>query len=91
MFGDLNWQLKNREYPRTELRHVNIEPSMGLFLAKQLGAALFRLGLSEVSDAVLEAVREGFSESVEDSQRAGPSVRPVSPGPSFSILANDGV
>jgi hypothetical protein len=90
ILGDLDWRLKSREYSGAELPRVSIEPSMGLFLAKQLGAALFRLGLSGVSDALLEAVREGFRESAEDSLQAGSSIRTVSPGPSISDVAANG-
>jgi hypothetical protein len=39
---------------------------MGVFLAKQLGAALFRLGFSEVSDDIIASLKHGLREASTD-------------------------
>lgn len=85
--GDLNWKLKRRSTIRTEVQQgVGIE-SVGVFLARQLGAALFRLGFQEVSDSIVDAVKQGLREASMVSHGSDPKLPSVLPPASVSNSA----
>ena len=61
--GNLDWRMKARvplviNAPREKGQH-----KMGVFLAKQLGAALFRLGFSEISEDIIDSLKLGLREA----------------------------
>jgi len=77
--GNYDWKLKSLVSSSTEHpKRIRSEP-MSIFLAKQLGAALSRLGLSEVSDDIIEAIRSGLKDSTLAPRDSAPALRPVSP------------
>jgi hypothetical protein len=82
--GNLNWKLQSLGVPRREASaERGGNASMGIFLAKQLGASLARLGISDLSAEILEAVRSGMRE-VSITPRVSIAELPsVSPSPSL--------
>jgi hypothetical protein len=65
--GNYNWKLESQTSSRRDLLKVVKNEPMGIFLAKQLGAALFRLGISEVTDDIIGAVKQGLKDSNDSS------------------------
>jgi hypothetical protein len=78
--GDYNWKLIKNFSPRLDPPMDIAGDCMATFLAKQLGAALFRLGLVEITDEILDAVLQGFRDSASSpgDLRAEPPPVPIS-------------
>jgi hypothetical protein len=61
--GNFDWKMKIHTPPLSNAIRETGQHTMGLFLAKQLGAALFRLGFSEVPDDIIDSLKHGLREA----------------------------
>ena len=82
--GNYDWRMKSQTPSEVKTTAATGQQSMGIFLAKQLGAALFRLGFSEVTADVIDSVKHGLREA--STARRGVSLDPRSVSPSASLL-----
>jgi hypothetical protein len=61
--GNFDWKMKIHAPAVTHATPETGQHTMGLFLAKQLGAALFRLGFSKVTNDIIDALKHGLREA----------------------------
>ena len=80
--GSYNWRLQSLSTSRPNPSERPVNESMGIFLARQLGAALSRLGFLEVSDDIVEAINSGLRSSSPAPRGVAPASHSVSPSTS---------
>jgi hypothetical protein len=84
--GDFTWRLKRPSLTRTEVQQSVENESLVIFLAKQFGSTIFRLGCPEVSDSIVKAVRQGLRDSAAASKGLESELPPVLPSDALSNL-----
>lgn len=81
--GNYDWKLKNQAPERSVPAEDVKGKSVGMFLAKQLGEALFLLGFKEISDDIIAEVRFGLKRSA--TARRGLRLEPRSSSPLIPV------
>jgi hypothetical protein len=64
--GNFDWKMKIHAPSVTHATPETGQHTMGVFLAKQLGVALFRLDFSEASDDIVASLKHGLREASTD-------------------------
>jgi hypothetical protein len=85
--GNFDWKLVNRDPERNDLPAEDAKKSFGMLLARQLGEALFLLGIVEISEDIIAEVRAGFRSSA--TARRGLRIPTPSPCPTAPVSNPD--